>query len=68
MHKLGNEIEERQLRFERYAVDVDIGPLPEKPDREFNWQKEIGRLLRPIMREMGHTVKYDPLYHYVDFK
>jgi hypothetical protein len=51
------ELKEQRLLFEQFAVDVDISPFVEKIDAKFDWQREFGRLLLPIMAEVEFATR-----------
>ena len=51
------DVRELRLQFERFAVDVDIRPFTEERDMKFDWQQEIGRLLRPIIVEVEFATR-----------
>ena len=46
------EIDEQRRQFERFAVDIDLAPFMPQTESSFDWQKEIGKLLEPIMAEI----------------
>lgn len=45
------EAEEGRRQFERFAVDIDLSPFVEEVKTGFDWQQELGKLLKPIMAE-----------------
>jgi hypothetical protein len=57
MRKARAEIREQQLLFERLAVDVDISTFSEKTEVKFDWQQQIGKLLKPIMAEVEFATR-----------
>ncbi len=57
IRKVREEIREQQLLFERLAVDVDISAFTEKTEVKFDWQQQIGKLLKPIMAEVEFATR-----------
>jgi hypothetical protein len=52
MISLRKEIDDQRRQFERFAVDIDLAPFSPQTENTFDWQKEIGKLLEPIMAEI----------------
>jgi len=52
MISLRKEIDDQRRQFERFAVDIDLAPFSPHTESSFDWQKEIGKLLEPIMAEI----------------
>jgi hypothetical protein len=57
LRKARAEIREQRLLFERLAVDVDISTFTEKTDVKFDWQQQLGKLLKPIMAEVEFATR-----------
>jgi hypothetical protein len=51
------ELREQQQLFEKFAVNVDVSPFVEKTETKFDWQREFGRLLLPIMAEVEFATR-----------
>lgn len=51
LKNLRAEAEEGRQQFERFAVDIDLSPFVEEVKTGFDWQQEVGKLLKPIMAE-----------------
>jgi hypothetical protein len=49
---LRKEIDDQRRQFERFAVDIDLTPFSPHTESTFDWQKEVGKLLEPIMAEI----------------
>jgi hypothetical protein len=45
------EQEHLRLRFERFAVGIDIGKFIEIKEEAFDWQDELFKLIKPILAE-----------------
>jgi len=50
--QLKNEQAELARQFERFAVSVDTSIFGEEPEKTFDWQQELGNLLKPILEEL----------------
>lgn len=55
MISLRKEIDDQRRQFERFAVDIDLAPFSPQTENTFDWQKEIGKLLEPIMAEIENA-------------
>ncbi len=55
--KINEEIATLSHRFQTIAVHTDISAFEEEPEKEFNWQEELGQLLQPLMAEMKAATK-----------
>jgi hypothetical protein len=55
--KINEEIATLSHRFQAIAVHTDISAFEEEPEKEFNWQEELGQLLQPLMAEMKAATK-----------
>jgi len=51
------EVREQRRLFERLAVDVDVTTFTEKSDTKFDWQEQMGKLLKPIMAEVEFATR-----------
>lgn len=47
--------EERRRQFEEFAVDIDLRPFVEEEETTFDWQQELGKLLKPIIAELENA-------------
>lgn len=50
--KLKEEERALESQFEEFAVVVDTSVFGEEPDKSFDWQDELGGLLKPILAEL----------------
>jgi hypothetical protein len=57
MSAIREEVRDLRLRFERFVVDVDIRPFSEESELKFDWQQEIGKLLKPILAEVEFATR-----------
>ncbi len=57
IRKARTELREQQLLLERLAVDVDVSTFSEKTDAKFDWQQQVGKLLKPIMAEVEFATR-----------
>lgn len=47
-----DELDEQRLQFEKFAVEIDLSPFIDEEEKAFDWQEELGKLLKPIMAEL----------------
>jgi hypothetical protein len=50
--ELRDQLDERRLQFERFALEIDLRPFIDEVDQPFDWQKELSKLLKPILAEL----------------
>lgn len=55
LREVREELEEQKLQFEKFAVDIDLRPFVEEEETAFDWQQELGKLLKPIMAEVENA-------------
>lgn len=55
--KINEELATLNHRFQTIAVHTDISAFEDEPEKEFNWQEELGQLLQPLMAEMKAATK-----------
>lgn len=55
LKKVKEEADAQVLQFVKFAVGVDVQPFIEEPEKEFNWQDELGKLLKPILAELENA-------------
>ncbi|MBN1601686.1 MAG: mechanosensitive ion channel [Chitinispirillaceae bacterium] len=58
LRKARAEVREHRLLFERLAVNVDVGTFNEKTETKFDWQQQLGKLLKPIMAEVEFATRH----------
>lgn len=49
------EFEEQRRQFEEFAVEIDLRPFTKEVETSFDWQQELGKLLKPIMAELENA-------------
>jgi hypothetical protein len=52
LRELRQQLDERRLQFERFALEIDLRPFIDEVDQPFDWQKELSKLLKPILAEL----------------
>lgn len=46
------ELEDQRTQFDRFALAIDLRPFIDIEEQPFDWQREISKLLRPILAEL----------------
>ncbi|TVQ91522.1 MAG: hypothetical protein EA400_04965 [Chromatiaceae bacterium] len=50
------ELEEQRQQFDRFALAIDLRPfIDDAGEQPFDWQREISKLLRPILAELENA-------------
>jgi hypothetical protein len=53
LRELRAELAEDRQQFDRFALEIDLSPFVEEEDSQaFDWQQELGNLLKPILAEL----------------
>ncbi|HSO84407.1 hypothetical protein [Thiocapsa sp.] len=52
LRELRAQLDEQRLQFERFALEMDLGPFVDEVDQPFDWQEELNKLLKPILAEL----------------
>jgi small-conductance mechanosensitive channel len=55
LQEIRNAIEEQRRQFDGFAMDIDLRPFSPQKDTKFDWQEEVGKLLKPILAEFEHA-------------
>ncbi|MEM7391553.1 MAG: hypothetical protein AAF492_04325, partial [Verrucomicrobiota bacterium] len=55
LKKLKEETDAQILQFIKFAVHVDVTPFYEEPSKEFKWQDEVGKILKPVLSELENA-------------
>lgn len=57
LQEINAEINSLKQNFQSIAVKTDTSVFEKEPEKEFNWQTELGQLLEPLMKEMKAATK-----------
>lgn len=53
--QLKDEMSQLNRQFEEFAVAIDISDFFEEPQKEFQWQEELGAVIQPIIAEIKNA-------------
>ena len=48
-------IDEQRRQFDGFAADVDLAPFSPQEESRFDWQEQVGKLLKPILAEFENA-------------
>jgi hypothetical protein len=52
INQLAESLDAHKKDFERISVGVDLDQFGEKPEQDFDWEKEVLELLSPVLQEL----------------
>lgn len=55
LREIRDSLQEQRLEFEKFAVNIDLRPFVEEKSEAFDWQTELGKLLKPILAELENA-------------
>lgn len=55
LRDLREALAEQRYQFERFALEIDLRPFIDPVEEPFDWQKELSKLLKPILAELENA-------------